>query len=261
MRIIVTGLALLVLAALPARADMASAQQAYANGEFTRALELWQEEAYAGNGDAAWYVGNMFIDGLGLDRPDAEMAAIYYQMGAEDGHIEAKVSLGLLYGQGRGVEQDFARAMSLLYEAALEEHPVAMVEIANYFLDGVDGLVQQSEAHAYEWYGLAARRGVVFAQIRFGQMHYLGLGAPENQEEGLKWLAVAREVALSRNEPYWSARVFPLDDTIGEDEDGNPQSLRDVAIGLFDEYAAEVSPEVADDARQAALAWIAERAN
>lgn len=263
MRNVLSGLValLLLVDTAPARADMAAAQQAYAAGEFTRALELWQEEANAGNGDAAWYVGNMFIDGLGIDRPDPELAVVYYQLGADLGHVEAKVSLGLLYAQGRGVDQSYGRAMELLYEAALEGHPVAMVEIANFFLEGIPREVQQSEAHAYEWYGLAARQGVVLAQMRFGQMHFLGRGAPQNQEEGLKWMAVAREVARSRSEPYWSRRVYPLDDEIGLDEDGNPQTLRQAALVLFDQYAVEVSPETADAAHQAALAWIAERAN
>lgn len=263
MRIFISAIfaGLLFVTAVPAHADMAAAQQAYAEGDFTRALELWQEETNAGDADAAWYVGNMYIDGLGIDYPDPELAVIYYQMAVDAGQVEAKVSLGLLYAQGRGVDQDYYRAFSLLYEAALEEHPVAMVEIANYFFDGVPGQVEQSRGHAFEWFGLAARRGVVLAQMRFGQMYFLGTGAPENREEGLKWLAVAREVARSQSEPYWSNRVFPLDDVIGLDDNDEPQTLRQAVIALYAEYAAQVDPETEDAAHQAALAWIAERAN
>jgi len=248
-------------ASAPAYADMAEAQQAYANGDFTRAVELWQDEASAGDADAAWYVGNMFVDGLGVGDPDPELATTYYQMAIDQDHVEAMVSLGLLFAQGRGVRQNYHRAMNLLYQAALEEHPVAMVEIANYFLDGVPNYVEKSEGHAFEWYGLAARQGVVLAQLRFGQMHYLGIGAPQDQEEGLMWIAVAREVALSRDEPYWSYRVYPLDDAIRGAEGDEPHTLRSSVIALYDEYVAEVSPEVANDAQQAALAWIADRAN
>lgn len=248
-------------AAAPVRADMAAAQQAYAEGDFTRAIELWQEEAYRGDGDAAWYVGNMFMDGLGVDEPDPELAAIFYQMAVDQGQVEAMVSLGLLYEQGRGVEEDYGRAAQLLYQAAAEEHPVAMVELANLFFDGVPGQVEQSRGHAYEWYGLAALNGVVFAQMRYGQMRFIGTGAPEDKEDGLMWLGIAREVALSRtNEPYWSNRVYPLDAIISDSESDEPITLRDAVIALYDEYADEVDPETEDAAHQAALAWIAEHA-
>ena len=74
-------------------------------------------------------------------------------MAADQDHTEAQVSLGLLYAQGRGVEEDYQTAMDLLYAAALDGHPIAQVELANYFLYGVPDKVQQSESHAFDWYG------------------------------------------------------------------------------------------------------------
>jgi hypothetical protein len=137
-----------------------------------------------------------------------------------------------------------------------------MVELANLFFDGVRGKVEQSRGHSAQWYNLASLQGVVFAQMRYGQMQFLGTGAPVNQEEGLMWIGIAREVARNEhNEPYWSHRVFPLDDVIATDEDGNPITLRQAVIDLYDEYAAQVDSETEDAARQAALAWIADRAN
>lgn len=264
MRILISAIVAgaLLVAGAPAQADMASAQQAYAEGDFTRALELYLEEANAGNADAALYVGNMYIDGLGIDYPEPELAAFYYQMAADQGQIEAIVNLGLLYLQGRGVDRNYGQGITLLYQAAAEDHPVAMVELANIFFDGVPGQVEQSRGHSAQWYYLASLDGVVFAQMRFGQMQFLGTGAPLNQEEGLMWIGIAREVARNQhNEPYWSHRVFPLDDVIGLDENDEPQTLRQAVIALYDEYAAQVDPEVENAARQAALAWIADRAN
>ncbi len=253
--------ACLLFGAPAARADMAEAQQAYANGDFTRAVELWQDEAAAGDADAAWYVGNMFVDGLGVGYPDPTLAAIYYQMAVDQGHAEAQVSLGLLHIQGRGVEQDYHRAVELLYDAAEAGHAVAIVELANLFAEGVPNEVIKSEPHAFEWYGVAASQGIVFAQMRLGQFYFHGIGAPQDQQAGLMWIGVAREVARSRSEPYWSNRVYPLDAEIGADDDGVPTTLRDAVAALYDDYVSQVSPETAVDAQQAALAWIAERAN
>ncbi len=249
--------ALLLSASTGARADMAAGQQAYAAGEFLRAIQIWREEANAGDADAAWYVGNMYVDGLGIAEPDPTRAANFYQMAVDQDHVEAKVSLGLLYAQGVGVEEDYARAMALLYEAALAGHAVAQVELANYFLDGVPGRVEQSQGHAFEWYGLAARQGVVLAQMRYGQMNFQGIGAPEDQEVGLMWVGVAREIAISSHEPYWSYRVYPLDATIGAGD----ATLRSAVIALYDDYAAQVTDEIVIDARQGALVWIAEHSD
>ncbi len=257
-RIALMALGLLVLA-VPAAANMAEAQRAYANAEFEQALRIWRDEANNGNADAAWYAGNMYIDGLGVSRPDLDLAINYYEMAVEQDHIEAQVSLGLLYAQGRGVDQDYHHAMALLYEAGLAGHAVAQVELGNYFLDGVEGLVEQSPGHAFEWYGLAALQGVVYAQMRLGQMNFSGIGAPQNQEEGLMWIAIAREVAATQQEPYWSYRVFPLDAPMqGAREDA---SLRDAVLRLHGDYTALMTPVAAARAEQAAVDWIAAHSN
>ena len=263
MRILRTALmaAAMVMIAAPAYADMATAQAAYADGDFTEALDLWRSEASAGNADAAWYVGNMYVDGLGIDEPDEEEAVIYYQLAIDQDHVEAQVSLGLLYAQGRGIDQDYHAAMDLLYAAALQDHAVAQVELANHFLYGVPGLVEQSPGHAFEWYGLASLQGVVLAQYRLAEMNFQGIGAPQNMEEGLMWLSIARDVALTQQEPYWSYRVFPLDaELIGTDGgvDNGAATLRAAVNILYDDYSRQMAPEAVERAETAARQWIGE---
>ena len=142
--------------------------------------------------------------------------------------------------------------------AALDGHPIAQVELANYFLYGVPDKVQQSESHAFDWYGLAARQGVVIAQLRYGQLRFLGIGAPQNQAEGLMWVSIAQEVAGAEQEPYWSHRVYPLDAEISSG-DGASMTLRDAVSAVYRVFITEVSDEVEANANEAALAWIAQR--
>lgn len=259
MRIFLSALVIaLAFAAAPARADMASAQQAYANGDFLRALQLWQEEANAGNADAAVYLGNMYVDGIGISEPDPELAAVYYQMAVDQNHAEAQASLGLLYLQGAGVEQSYPRAAQLLYEAAEQGHPVAQVELANLFLVGVPEQVERVPGHAHEWYSLAAGRGVMFAQMRLGQMYWDGIGAEQNTHQALYWMAIAYHLSQNDDEPYWSYRVFPLDAGFGDPEEGMG-TLRAAIATLYAEYRAAVPEEDAQLADDRALSWIAER--
>lgn len=253
-----TLLAAALFAATPAAADMATAQQAYASGDFPRALELWQVEAAAGNPDAAWYVGNMYVDGIGLDEPDPFVAAEFYQIAVDARHIEAMASLGMLYLQGMGVDQDYNRAAELMFAAAVEGHPVAQVELANLFLYGVPERVERSTGHAYEWYSLAAGRGVVIAQFRLSQLYWEGIGVREDKEEGLMWIAAAFYLSQTEEEPYWSHRAFPLDGEI-LDDNGGTVTLRQAVSDLYGTYRFEVPSDVAAEADQRAREWVAER--
>jgi len=247
----------LLAVAVPAHADMAEAQAAYAAGNFSEAILLWREEASHGDADAAWYVGNMYVDGLGVDEPDEGEAVTYYQLAIDQDHVEAQVSLALMYAQGRGVPQDYHAAMDLLYAAALQDHAVAQVELANYFLYGVPGLVEQSPGHSFEWYGLASLQGVIFAQYRLAEMNFQGIGAPQNMEKGLMWMSIARDVALTQEEPYWSYRVFPLDAQLAT-ADGGQETLRQAVNRLYGDYAALMTPQAVERAETMARQWIAE---
>ncbi len=253
-----TILAAATLLTTPAAADMATAQQAYASGDFPRALELWQVEAAAGSPDAAWYVGNMYVDGIGLDAPDPFVAAEFFQMAVDQRHVEAMASLGLLYLQGLGVEQDYPRAAELLFDAAVEGHPVAQFELANLFLEGVPEKVERSAGHAYEWYSLAAGRGVIAAQMRLSQLYWQGIGVREDKEEGLLWVAIAFYLSQAEEEPYWSHRVFPLDGDMLNDN-GGTVTLRQAISDQYGTYRFEVPSDVANAVDQQARAWVAER--
>ncbi len=242
----------------PAHADMATAQQAFADGDFTRALQLWQSEATEGNADAAWYVGNMYVDGIGIDAPNPFLAAEFFQLAVDQNHVEGMTSLGLLYLQGLGVEQDYAAGAALLFDAAVEGHPVAQVELANLFLVGVPEQVERVPGHAFEWYSLAGGRGVILAQMRVAQMYWDGVGIDADRNLGLTWIAIAYHLSRMDDELYWSNRVFPLDAQIGADGVGTV-TLRQAVADLYNSYRFEVPPANATQADQEALAWIAER--
>ena len=58
----------------------------------------------------AYFVAGLMLDGSGCTKSDPGKAARYYQRAAELGDRNAPDFLGLLYGTGRGVSQDYGMA-------------------------------------------------------------------------------------------------------------------------------------------------------
>ena len=78
----------------------------------------------------------------------------YYRLAAEQGLALAKHNLALLYEEGRGVEQDYAQALTLYREAAEAGEIDAAVNLGVMYLDGVGTAVDNAEA--LKWTELAA---------------------------------------------------------------------------------------------------------
>lgn len=75
------------------------------------------KEAEAGLPHAMHLVGIAYARGRGVEQ-DYAKAVEYFRRAAALGHLEAQVSLGYCYATGRGVPRDLGRAYILLREAA-----------------------------------------------------------------------------------------------------------------------------------------------
>ncbi|UZR30980.1 tetratricopeptide repeat protein [Methylococcus mesophilus] len=75
-----------------------------------------------GNPLAQFELGRLCMEGLGVERNDAE-AVDWFRLAAERGHADAQFHLGLMYEQGRGVTRNFEEAFRW-YDQAADEGPV-----------------------------------------------------------------------------------------------------------------------------------------
>ena len=107
-------LAILIIAspvlALPALSgDFKSGDNAFARGDYARALREWKMVAKKGNAAAQFNLGLMYEKGLGVNLENKE-AARWYLKAAEQGHAKAQNNLGAMYAVGLGVLKDHRRA-------------------------------------------------------------------------------------------------------------------------------------------------------
>ena len=110
---------------------------------------------------------------------------------ADQGDALAQYNLALRYYFGRGVAQDYAKAMKWYRKAADQGNALAQYCVGNGYYHG-EG-VAQDYAEAVKWYRKAADQGDALAQYNLGNCYYVGHGVPLDQAEAVKWYRKAAE--------------------------------------------------------------------
>ncbi|EQD78376.1 Sel1 domain protein repeat-containing protein, partial [mine drainage metagenome] len=90
-----------------------------------------------------------------------------YRLAANQGNTGAQSSLGIMYAQGQGVPQDYAKAAKL--------------------------------------FRLAAKQGIATAQNNLGAMYDSGQGVSQNYAKAYKWIALGKDASKPGSQAYISA--------------------------------------------------------
>ena len=109
---------------------------------------------------------------------------------AEKGDAEAQFNLGNMYADGRGVLKDEAEAVRWYHQAAEQGHAWAQYSLGASYTNG-EG-VPKDEAEAVRWLRLAAEQGHASAQYNFGAMYDIGRGVLKDEAEAVRWLRPCR---------------------------------------------------------------------
>jgi uncharacterized protein len=110
---------------------------------------------------------------------------------AKQGDAEAQFDLGALYGEGKGVAQDYIEAAKWYRKAAEQGHSRAQLNLGILFETG-EGLTGD-DLEAAKWYRKAASQGLSSAQVMLGRLYQRCLGVPCDIKEALKWYRKAAE--------------------------------------------------------------------
>jgi TPR repeat protein len=110
---------------------------------------------------------------------------------AEQGNASAQLDLGLMYGNGQGVLQDYTQAARWFREAAEQGNVAAQFNLGVVYSDGKG--VPQDFTQAIQWYRRAAEQGNAAAQFSLGVMYDNGRGVPQDYREAARWYRAAAE--------------------------------------------------------------------
>ena len=138
--------------ALPALAQPATGDDAFARQDYATAVRLWRSEAEAGSAKAKFGLGLANDLGLGVAR-DSAKALRWYLEAADAGMAEAQFNVAVMLDAGAGVPRDI---------------PAATI-----------------------WYSRAAANGNSRAEYNLGILYENGEGVPANPDLARYWLDLA----------------------------------------------------------------------
>ncbi len=153
------------------------------------------DQALAGaeKGDAAaeFELGGYYFFGrLGVTN-DAVEALGWYRKAAEQGYSLAQVTLGICYGEGKGVETNYTEAFKWFSMAAEKNDSNGQLNLGFCYAKGFG--VEHDERKAAYWYRKAAEQNNASGQYCLGVAYYDGSGVPKDYIEARKWWILASD--------------------------------------------------------------------
>jgi len=143
----------LLLAASASSDESQKGLDAYNSTDYETALAIWQPLAESGDAESQYGLGMMYGNGFGVEMND-ELAIKWYTMSAGQGHAGAQCSLAVMYQNGWGVPISEAEAIRLYTLAANQGVAEAMIALGRHF--AMDFSDAYDPVQAYKWFSLAA---------------------------------------------------------------------------------------------------------
>jgi TPR repeat protein len=110
---------------------------------------------------------------------------------AQKGDATAQRVLGYCYQYGRGVKQDYAKAVEWYCKAAEQGDADVQLMAGIFYYSGLG--VTKDYAKAVEWWRKAANQGNADGQSLLGYCYYLGLGVPKDYSKAVEWCRKAAQ--------------------------------------------------------------------
>jgi TPR repeat protein len=119
--------------------DISSGINYLNSGDEQKAFMEFQKLAKSGDIDAATMLGEMYLDGIGVEQ-DNKKAYYWIQKAANAGDKEAEYLLGFMYENGIEVKEDIAQAVIWYEKAANKGDIMAMYNLAFIYKNGANGV-------------------------------------------------------------------------------------------------------------------------
>jgi TPR repeat protein len=170
----------------------------YGTKNYDAALTQFRKAADQGYAAGQALVGAMYGNGQGVQQ-DYAQAVAWSRKAADQGLALAQANLGIMYEKGQGVPQDYTQALAWYRKAADQGYATAQFGLGTMYQSG-EGL-PQDYAQAVAWYRKAADQGYAAAQSNLGIMYEKGQGVPQDYTQAVEWYrkAADRGNAVAQN--------------------------------------------------------------
>jgi TPR repeat protein len=180
-------------------------------------IEVKNIQAAAQNqeADAQFELGQLYEYGKGIEQ-DYSKAMHWYKLAAKSGLFKAEYSIALLYEKGRGVELDYVLASEWYQKAADKGDPWSQTNLAFLYSHGRG--VKQSDKTANELYRKAAEQGHFQAQFNLGARYASGRGTTVDLPEAHYWFQRSRLGASALNQERANKAMEALEANMSSEE-------------------------------------------
>ena len=213
--------------------DLIQGIAAYLRNDRSAAAHHVVPLAQQGNPDAQYYLGLMYMNGVGVEQNFQE-AFNWYLAAATQGHVAAMHQTGNAYVGGQGVEMDmdkFIYWVEKAQQARRESNRKYVDELrqrndphAEAFERGLEAQLSQKYDEALPiWRDLAAK-DVAAVQRHLAKLHLHGYGVTENRSTAIEWYR--RAANLGDAESQFELGLFIMSGEIFDATGGN--------VGLYD---------------------------
>lgn len=220
------------------------AQQAYVAPKAPKAVptrEALAQKAAAGNAEAAYQLGEMYLTTQG-GAAAPETAAAYFRLAAFKDFMPAQNELARFYEEGlAGVPKNAteglfwrmlaarggsAEAQQMVQEA-FSQNPAVYAQAFQIFTayqqarigSGTGalafasqlekgGALNEDEEEAVKWLAVAAERNIPAAQARLGLKYAQGVGVAQDENKAFSLLASAAQAGEPLAQLYWGRRAY-----------------------------------------------------
>lgn len=154
-------------------------------------LKDYEDQAIKGVAGAQHDLAAVYTAGRGGVAQDFERASFWFREAAQSGIANAAYNLGVLYHQGLGVERDLGKALYWYREAAKKNHPEAQYNLGIAYIEGIG--TDYNPQVAAVFFERAAESGIMEAAYNLGLIFENGLLGKAQNEDALYWYKLAAD--------------------------------------------------------------------
>ena len=184
-----------------AMAGLPEAIKAFDKAEYETAYPEMMALAGEGNPEAAYYMGKMFLEGLGVE-PDVQKAIKYFEQADKGYYSEASVQLGKMAMDGEGMAQNKELGIQYLKKAAYAGNGNAMYELGNLYEKGDS--VEKNYTYAFGFFYMGALKGEKRSQVKAARYYLNGRGIPQDFAAAVKWYVRAANQGYVPAQQEWA---------------------------------------------------------
>ena len=168
--------------------DYRKARSAYEAGDYTKALQIFEQLSQAGDSQAQYDLSLMYLQGIGTNK-NLEKGWTWMNRAADGGNVQAMLELAVRYQKSASLENAEQMAFLWFQRAAMAGSAAGQYNLAHLYEDGNQTPVDLVQA--YVWMTLSNKSGNPMAATEAKQLR--SKLSPAELEKAEEKLAILRK--------------------------------------------------------------------